>query len=172
MDGKCHAAIGFGVGLVTLYNFPEFDSYTVMSGTCLGSLLLDLDTKQSSLSKIFPPIAFIVDKLTKHRGFTHKILPFILIALYFYFNYIPFLMIAMGGLSHFGIDVFTRKTGIKIGSKGESVIYKGVWIFNFGLLFVLIFRNDPAAIQLWNLLLEQILKCLTMLLDYVRIKVG
>jgi membrane-bound metal-dependent hydrolase YbcI (DUF457 family) len=125
---KTHLPLGFLAGLATLYMLPNADLYVTLSGACIGALMPDLDTKKSIPSQLFPPVAFVVDKLTKHRGFTHTMFPLILMLLYFAFGYYPALVMGIGGLSHLVIDVLTLKLGIKCGSRGEDMIYYSFWV--------------------------------------------
>lgn len=131
MTSPTHVALGLLSGLIILHNYPSVDVYTTISAACIGSLIPDLDTKKSDPSQIFPIVSKIVDKVTKHRGATHNMLPFIFIILYYYANYYPFLIMGLGGLSHTVIDALTLKVKIRCGSVGESVLYYLFWVFNF-----------------------------------------
>lgn len=134
MTSKTHAALGLLAGLATLHFVPSADVYTTISGACIGSLMPDLDTKKSDPSQIFPPIAFVVDKLTKHRGFTHTMFPLILLIIYFSQHYYPALVLGIGGISHLVIDVVTEKVGIRCQSRGEQVIFIVVWVVNLAVV--------------------------------------
>ena len=81
MTSKTHAAFGLSAGLIVKLYFPNLDTYDILSGAFIGSLLPDLDTIKGVISQIFPLISGVVDKLTKHRGFTHMTLPLIFIFL-------------------------------------------------------------------------------------------
>ena len=133
MTGKTHAALGILIGLGLMHIDPSFDKYTVFSGTIIGSLLPDLDTKKSTMSQILPAYSRIVDFGTKHRGATHKILPFVLLAGFAQSNYLPLLCLGLGSLSHWLIDAITRKIGATCGSNSEQVIYYCINLFSFVL---------------------------------------
>ena len=128
MTSKTHVALGLLTSLVIMQNNPHLDAYMVISGVCIGSLIPDLDTQKSDPSQIFPPIAWVVDKLTKHRGFTHTIFPFLLIIAYYYFGYMPCLWMGIGACSHLAIDVITKALRITCGSGGEQTIYVVLWL--------------------------------------------
>ena len=100
-----------------------------------------MDTKKSLPYQLLSPIAFVIDKLTKHRGFTHQILPFVFIAVYFYTKYYPLLMLGVGGLSHLLIDVITLKLHIRCSSRGEEVIYIVLWTVNILMMINLTAKN-------------------------------
>jgi membrane-bound metal-dependent hydrolase YbcI (DUF457 family) len=133
MTSKTHATLGLLTGIIILRLNPTLDTYVVMSGTIIGSLLPDLDTKKSDPSQIFPFVSWVVDRFTKHRGWTHASFPLILIIAYLYYKYLPYLALGVGALSHMIIDEVTMAVGIrcyKKGSKdrGEIIIYWSLWI--------------------------------------------
>lgn len=140
MTSKTHAALGLLTGLTMLYVNPTLDIYITISGAVIGSLMPDLDTAKSDPSQIFPPVSYLIDKVTKHRGATHLTFPFILIILYYFFNYYPFLIMGLGALSHTIIDVITLKVGIKCQSMGEKIIYNIMWGFNIVMIIILVTR--------------------------------
>jgi membrane-bound metal-dependent hydrolase YbcI (DUF457 family) len=127
LTSKTHATLGLLVAIAMLRVTP-FDPYIIISGACIGSLLPDLDTKKSDPSQIFPFVSWIVDKFTKHRGWTHATFPFVLIILYLYYKYLPFLALGVGALSHTLIDELTMVIRVRCQSRGEWIIYKGLWI--------------------------------------------
>lgn len=135
MTSKTHVALGLLCSLATIKYYPDVDTYVTISACCIGSLIPDLDTKKSDPSQIFPPISYIVDKVTKHRGFTHTMLPLIFVILYFIYQSYPCLMVGLGGLSHVGIDEITKAVGVKCNSTGEKVLYNVLWALN-GLVVV------------------------------------
>ena len=134
MTSKTHASLGLLVGLALLHNNPSLDVYTTISGACIGSLLPDLDTKKSDPSQIFPPISLIVDKLTKHRGWTHTMFPLILIIMYYYYQSYTCYILGLGSLSHAAIDAITLRVGVTCNSVGERVLYYLFWCFNVILI--------------------------------------
>jgi uncharacterized metal-binding protein len=135
MTSKTHVALGLLTGIYLLQNNPALDIYTVMTATAIGSLMPDLDTKHSDPAQIFPPIAWIVDKLTKHRGFTHTMFPLLLIIGHYYYHNQILLYLGIGALTHLIIDVVTLKLGIPCNSGGERTIFILLWLI---ILFMIL----------------------------------
>ena len=127
MTSKTHVALGIATSLVIMHYYPHIDTYTLISGMGIGSLIPDLDTKKSDPSQIFPVVSWVVDKFTKHRGFTHTMLPLLFIIAYFVFKSDVCLFIGLGGITHLIIDVVTLKVGIKCNSGGEKILYAVFW---------------------------------------------
>lgn len=148
MTSKTHAILGLTTGLLTLKYYPNPDIYTTISGACIGSLIPDLDTRKSDPSQIFPWFACAVDRFSVHRGITHTTLPFIFIILYFWIKSYACLVIGLGALSHTLIDEFTRLIGVKCGSRGEEIIYKGCLVLNA----LLIIKINGFDIRIDNIL--------------------
>jgi membrane-bound metal-dependent hydrolase YbcI (DUF457 family) len=128
MTSKTHVALGLLTSLIIQKYNPHIETYTLVSGVCIGSLIPDLDTKKSDPSQIFPPISYIVDKFTKHRGFTHTILPFLLLTAYYALDSPVCLWMGIGGLTHLILDVFTKYIKVTCGSVGEKVFYLLFWL--------------------------------------------
>lgn len=128
MTSKTHATLGLLTGIVIIRFIPQYDTYIMVSGAVIGSLLPDLDTKKSDPSQIFPFISWIVDKFTKHRGWTHATFPFILLIAYLYYKYLPLLALGIGALSHTLIDEITMFVKVRCQSSGEEIIYWMLWI--------------------------------------------
>lgn len=145
MTSKTHATLGLLVGLVTL-RVTKHDPYIMISGAVIGSLLPDLDTKKSDPSQIFPFVSYVVDRFTTHRGWTHATFPFVLLILYLYYRYLPFMALGVGALSHAVIDSITITVKIRCQSRGEGVIYKCLWI---GILFMIVSYWVDFRIIIW-----------------------
>lgn len=128
MTSKTHVALGLLTSLVILHNNPDLSTYLVVSGVCIGSLMPDLDTQKSDPSQIFPPISWLIDKVTKHRGFTHTMFPLLLIISYYYFDNDVCLWLGIGACTHLILDVGTKVLKITCASAGEQVIYVLLWI--------------------------------------------
>lgn len=141
MTSKTHVALGLSIGLGILYFFPSLDTYITISGACIGSLMPDLDTEKSDPSQIFPPIAKVVSRFTKHRGATHTMFPLILIILWQMTSYFPILMMGLGALSHTIIDNVTMWLKIRCQSRGEGIIYRTLWVGNVVGIGMLIARH-------------------------------
>jgi membrane-bound metal-dependent hydrolase YbcI (DUF457 family) len=127
-------ALGLLTGLIILKFNPSADAYMVLTGVGMGSLMPDLDTKKSDPAQIFPPVAWIVDKLTKHRGFTHMMLPLLFIIAHYYFQNEVCWWVGIGGLTHLVLDFGTYALGITCSSSGEQIIFVGLWI---GICYVI-----------------------------------
>lgn len=128
MTSKTHVALGLLTALVIHKYYPHINTYDLVSGVAIGSLMPDLDTKNSDPAQIFPPIAWIVDKLTKHRGFTHTMFPLILIICYYYFDNKICLYMGIGGITHLVLDVATKLLKITCGSGGEQTLFILFWL--------------------------------------------
>lgn len=129
-----------------LYKFLLF--IVCFQSANLGSLLPDLDTKKSYISKKWPYLARFISKRCKHRGFTHSLLFLILLDIFFKFiisigeNNIILICFSygmlLGCISHIVLDLFTyegvdllfplgfniKLSRIKTNSKFEKHIYR------------------------------------------------
>lgn len=133
MTGKTHSALGLFTGLAILHNNPDLSTYSVVSGVWIGSLIPDLDTQKSHIAQLFPPISWLIDKITKHRGFTHTMFPLLLLLSYYYFNSNICLWVGIGACTHLILDVVTKTLKITCTSagetsKGEETIFVLLWI--------------------------------------------
>lgn len=124
----------------------------------LGSLLPDLDTRKSYISKKWPYLSKFISKRCKHRGFTHSLL-FLLILLEFLKliisigeNNIILICISygilIGYISHIILDAFTyegvdlffplgfnlKLSRLKTSSKGERHVYKIIKFISVNLI--------------------------------------
>jgi membrane-bound metal-dependent hydrolase YbcI (DUF457 family) len=134
MTSKTHSVLGLTTALILIKFYPDADIYVSVSGGIIGALLPDLDTQKSSPSQIFPLVSLLVDKVTRHRGATHSILPAIFLLVYLFQHKFCWLALGLGALSHVVIDTFTKSIGVTCQSRGENVIYWIVWIINFILI--------------------------------------
>jgi membrane-bound metal-dependent hydrolase YbcI (DUF457 family) len=151
MTSKTHVALGLLAGLIALKYNPTADIYITVSGACIGSLIPDLDTKKSLPYQLVSPFAWVVDKLTKHRGFTHKVLPVIFISIYFLTYRYFWLMFGIGAFTHLIIDVVTRKFNVTLNSRGEKTIYVTLWCMNI-VMIVVLSGIIEKSIEVWNFL--------------------
>ena len=82
------------------------------SFSVLGSLLPDIDKKNSSLGKKFPKVSTMLNKTVGHRTMTHSI-PFVLLVyiLLYYININEYITngITIGILSHILLDLMNRQ---------------------------------------------------------------
>lgn len=78
MQGKYHFACGIAGGAIlaaTFYQYfesPILDSATVVIGSCLGSLIPDIDSPTSAIGTIVKPISKLINKAFGHRTITHS----------------------------------------------------------------------------------------------------
>ncbi|WP_373599970.1 metal-dependent hydrolase [Paraclostridium bifermentans] len=124
----------------------------------LGSLLPDLDTRKSYMSKKWPYLSKFISKRCKHRGFTHSLLFLIVLSELFKFivligegNIILICMsygVFIGYTSHIVLDAFTyegvdlffplgfnlKLSRLKTSSKGEKYIYKILKFISINLI--------------------------------------
>lgn len=128
MTGRTHFALGLFTGIICNH-YIQADSYTIVSACCIGSLLPDIDTQKSTLSKMVLPASKIIDAVTKHRGFTHNILPFLMMLVGWWFSIHWLFFMGIGAFTHFLAD----SIGIKCDSTLERVIYYLVWVSVIGL---------------------------------------
>ena len=88
MTAKGHITLA-SLSLITIgtYTNIPLDTFTTFySGGIIGSLLPDIDEKQSYIGKKLKTLSFIMSSIFKHRTFTHYLIFPILIFLYgFYF---------------------------------------------------------------------------------------
>ncbi|MCQ4924967.1 metal-dependent hydrolase [Tissierella carlieri] len=130
MNYKTHVAGGLALGYSTLYyidklhykindNIMDKDTYIIVTvGFIIGSLILDIEHKNSYVSNKYKIISFISRIFLKHRGFTHSIFGVSFITLITYLstgylgveNRITTLLSAsifIGAISHVFLDMFT-----------------------------------------------------------------
>lgn len=149
-----HMAFAVTITTLTKQYYPHLDTYTILTGICIGSQLPDLDTQKSNIAQMFPQISFVVDKLTKHRGATHIILPFVSGGLFYYTNYLPLLALTIGMMSHIFLDILTMWLHITCKS-----IWNDILGYLFWLAAIIITTNIASSyfgINLYDKLLELI----------------
>lgn len=154
MTSKTHFALGLLAGLIMLKYNPTADTYITVSGACIGSLIPDLDTKKSLPYQLISPFAWFVDKLTKHRGFTHKVLPLVFVALYFLTKQYFLLMFGIGALTHTVIDEVTRRLGVTLNARGEVAIYTTFWCMNI-VMIVTLSGIIEKSVEMWKFLSDR-----------------
>ena len=130
MNYKTHVAGGLALGYSTLHfidripckvneNIMDKNTYIIVTvGFIIGSLILDIEHKNSYVSNKHKIISFISRIFLKHRGFTHSIFGVCSIALITYLstgylgveNRITTLLSAsifIGAISHVFLDMLT-----------------------------------------------------------------
>ena len=141
MMGRSHTIIAAFSALIVTTD-PKALLYAVPIAA-LGSWVPDLDHKGSKLSRLLPPISYIISKFAKHRTATHSILAMAAITYtciylqnkgFIYSTYCW--AFAAGFISHPVADLFTKKgvqllwpigpffrfSPFKTGGKGELII--------------------------------------------------
>ena len=110
MRAKTHLAFGFFSGLV-LMNFINIgNKYLLFVFLLLGTLLPDIDTPNSKISRKIPVIPRILSLFAKHRGIFHSVfLALGFAAIVWIFNETYGLALFAGYLSHLLIDGFTKQ---------------------------------------------------------------
>lgn len=91
MNGKTHIAGGMALASLTSLllsgsRFIEYDHLflqqaTILTSAGLGALWLDIDHKNSTISKSHPVLSFLLRLFLTHRGASHSLLAFFLLAL-------------------------------------------------------------------------------------------
>jgi len=140
MTGRTHSALGILTSLVLIHQ-TQLDSYTITTAVTIGSLLPYIDSQKITLSKMVLPLSKLVDSVTKHRGFTHTILPFLLSGIGFGFGVDWLWLMGIGAFTHTILDFVTRKVGITCNSKGETVLYWLFWISNLALSGYIVYNS-------------------------------
>lgn len=114
MMGYTHFPGGVATGLLLAAQLPS-PSLTEIAvcGVCggLGGLFPDIDTPSSKISKMIPPVGWLVSKLCKHRGATHTLLFWFLVlgmpyCLFPTYSLVFFALFA-GVVSHLLLDACT-----------------------------------------------------------------
>lgn len=141
----------------TLYKLMLFFIYFQFAN--LGSLLPDLDTRKSYMSKKWPHLSTFISKRTKHRGFTHSLLFLLILSEFLKLivligdkNIILICSaygIFFGYASHILLDIFTyegvdlffplgfnfKLSRLKTSSKGERYVNKVLKFISINLIF-------------------------------------
>lgn len=91
MKGTSHLSFGIATALSTalLLNnfFPSTDIKTAfIVGSATGSLLVDIDNKESTIGQITSPISNVIQLIFGHRGFIHS--PLFILLSYFGFDFL------------------------------------------------------------------------------------
>lgn len=117
MKALTHVSAGMltGIAFISCCSLDANSSVMVIAGSCIGSLLPDIDICTSKVGRIVQPASFLVQLIFGHRNMFHSPLPYTL----FFFGYIyaflqsswpaPWLMNAIGLLfgsfSHLLLDM-------------------------------------------------------------------
>ncbi len=118
MQGRTHLALGIMSGIILSYHYGNSasDALFIGGGCIVGSILPDIDSKTSIVSKKMPVGSFFTRILCGHRGMMHT--PFNLIILWTIFGllnmifHIPvmfMLSMTIGYLLHLIQDSFTKR---------------------------------------------------------------
>lgn len=136
MTKETHSSGGYLIATITFFYFNDvyLDNFNLLYKLLiffiyfyfsnLGSLLPDLDTKKSYISKKWPYISKFISKRTKHRGFTHSILCLLII--------LEFLKIVIS-FTEKNIIIITASYGLFLGYVSHILLdiftYEGVALF-------------------------------------------
>ena len=145
-----HIAFGF---LIALLFYPLFKISIIIyfSLVLLGTLLPDIDHRESIISKFLFPFSWIIGLFFKHRGIFHSLLFLLILLLVIsnYFGLIYAVPLIIGITSHILLDSLTIQginylypiTTLKIsgfietGKTGETVFF----LFLLAMIFVRLF---------------------------------
>lgn len=115
MRGKSHFVCGIAGGAIlaaTFYRYfesPVLTSATVVVGSCLGSLIPDIDSPTSAIGTVVKPISKLVNKAFGHRTITHSGLWFVPLILLLFKIQNGLLFGYIGGyFSHLLSDTLTK----------------------------------------------------------------
>ncbi|GAA0699793.1 metal-dependent hydrolase [Paraclostridium ghonii] len=140
----------------TLYKLMLFFIYFQFAN--LGSMLPDLDTRKSYISKKWPYLSKFISKRSKHRGFTHSLLFLLILA-----GFLKLIVLICekniilicssygmlcGYASHIILDIFTyegvdlffplgfhfKLSRLKTSSKGERYVNKIIKFISINLI--------------------------------------
>lgn len=83
MVGKTHLAVGFatGIGVCIAGNLPPLAGAIVIAECGLGSLLPDIDQRNSTISKKVKPVGVVANAVAGHRTIFHNPLFYLILGL-------------------------------------------------------------------------------------------
>lgn len=89
MNGKTHLSFGIATGAATALALSPIltveQQITLISGTAVGAVLVDIDNNESMLGRDLKPFSTIIQKIFGHRYLIHS--PFFIALLYFSLNF-------------------------------------------------------------------------------------
>jgi membrane-bound metal-dependent hydrolase YbcI (DUF457 family) len=130
MTGKTHIATGLLTGTLIVNNgWIAGNGYVIMTSVILGAMIPDTDTEKSLISQMFPPVSLICRMFTKHRGFTHTLLPLLMFLAFWNWRYVALLGITIGLCVHVGFDFLNRRLNITCGSPREHFVFYASYFF-------------------------------------------
>jgi inner membrane protein len=111
MLAKTHLAFGFLTGLFFMELIPTGNIFLFFGLVLLGSLLPDVDAKDSFIVKKFPWILKPISIFTSHRGIFHSLLGAVVIPgfIFYFISRIYGFALFLGYTSHLFADGFTKK---------------------------------------------------------------
>ena len=170
MTKETHSSGGYLFIALTFFKFNSIylNNYNILyklilfaicfQSANLGSMLPDLDTRKSYISKKWPYLSKFISKRCKHRGFTHSLLILLILLQFLKLiiligeNNIILICISYGILtgytSHIILDAFTyegvdlffplgfnlKLSRLKTSSKGERYVYKIIKFISINLI--------------------------------------
>ncbi|MBD3249764.1 hypothetical protein GF336_06990 [Candidatus Woesearchaeota archaeon] len=110
MLAKTHMAFGIFIGILT-FPFVGGNKIIFFGLVLLGSLLPDIDSLDSKISRNIPVLPSIISTITKHRGIFHTLFIAALFSAALYYTLGKHFAFALfiGYTSHLLIDGFTKK---------------------------------------------------------------
>lgn len=130
MTGKTHIATGLLAGtLIASNDWINGNDYVIITSVVLGSMIPDTDTEKSLISQMFPPVSFICRLFTKHRGFTHTILPALMFLAYMQWKYTALLGVTIGLCVHISFDFMNRRLNMTCDSSKEHFVFYASYFF-------------------------------------------
>ena len=169
MQGKYHFACGIAASAATLLVFHDKICGSVLEpalfciGSCIGSLIPDIDSPTSAIGKPLKPISKLINKGFGHRTITHSGLWLIpLLIGYFSLKSLFLLGYIIGFLSHLFSDSLTsggiawlyplerkriRLTRIKSGDGDLLLTMVSVAVFTLANFTIRYLQDNPIPIS-------------------------
>lgn len=163
MNFPAHVTIGVGIGALygTAIGHDFLDVAVVTAATAFGSVLPDIDHKNSKLSQKMKITSFIVRLFTEHRKHTHSLLLnaiffgllYYLLPIIFTANFFTqelIIAVFIGVVSHLVLD-FTTKMGVPLLYPLTSKYYS-LKLFKSGGLGDIMFQFIGIGLVIYSIL--------------------
>jgi inner membrane protein len=119
MKGTTHIVAGAVTGSIIAksLNLPIEDTVLLASASAIGSLIPDIDKKNSTIAKPFFFISYPIRKTFGHRTLTHSLFPYLIAFLLINYLDIAYSIywngVILGALSHIFLDML-NPTGVAL----------------------------------------------------------
>jgi hypothetical protein len=144
LTGKTHIATGLLAGIViTSNNLIAGNDYIIITSVIMGAMIPDTDTQRSLISQMFPPVSFVCRLFTKHRGFTHTMLPLLMFLAYYNWRYVALLGMTIGLCVHVVFDFLNKRLGITCDSPREHFIFYA----SYFMICVLLWKDIKPVVD-------------------------